>query len=73
MITYSGREPTPKWVKPVSVGVVSAIIVAIMFASYVKWTNFMESCMEDRPRYECEVLWAQANPPTPTVNVYSKD
>lgn len=73
MIRYIGREPTPTYVKAIAVGVVSAAIVAICYASYVKWTSFMDSCMADRPRYECEVLWAQANRPTPTVNVYNKD
>lgn len=73
MITYSGREDTPLYVKAIAVGVVSAVCVAIAYGSYMRWTRFMDACMEDHPRYQCEVLWSQANPPTSTVNVYNRD
>ena len=73
MITYSGREDTPLYVKAIAVGVVSAACVAIGYASYMKWASFMEACMKDHPRYQCEVLWSQANRTTPTVNVYNRD
>lgn len=75
MIRYIGREPVPGWAKAVAVGVVSAGIVAIGFGSYVKWTNFMEDCMADRPRYECEVLWASTHDyrNDPHVVIYNKD
>lgn len=52
---------------------ISLFLGTLIWASGRHFNRFMAECQQDRPRYECEVLYRAMYPPSQTVNVYHKD
>jgi hypothetical protein len=70
----SEREVREEGAVKIIAGLVVSLIVGIaIWASGRHFNRFMTECQQDRPRYECEVLYRAMYPPSQTVNVYHKD